>query len=383
MGPAGGRGQCGSLKAPERERPGVLQRTVLCAMALALALGSCALGEIADRPAKAPAASLACSGRILTLAGLCPDEVKHLSWAQGVKDLPRLTDLSPAALRSVLFATKDMDMASALFYTRAIEDPLTRQYLSYLERARVRWAGKLPDLSKAGLRFVVIPGMFYADNSELGADGRQLRAIATKMGLSSHLLRVDQTGPVDTNAHFLCDYLKTLPAARSVILASVSKSGAEVKRALVLCPSEFTRVRGWLNVAGLLRGSYIVNLLDQNWWLRLKARYYFWRNEYKWAGLQSLARGPHNPLEVPIRLPAELRVVSVVPVPIFRFLTERARPYYHALLHYGPNDGQILLAESYVKGGAIYPSWRNDHYFAFPVPDHVFPATIAYLAGME
>jgi hypothetical protein len=38
-----------------------------------------------------------------------------------------------------------------------------------------------------------------------------------------------------------------------------------------------------------------------------------------------------------------------------------------------------LLADSYMEGAINVPSWRNDHYFQWPIPENRIKAYFSYL----
>ena len=161
----------------------------------------------------------------------------------------------------------------------------------------------------------------------------------------------------------------------------MSKGSGDVKRAIQKCGDKpfFKKVLGWYNVGGLQKGSLLVNDINDTCVYKAEARSYFCWNGYNWDGLQSLEVGPGTALDSDLKFPEHMIVINVIAVPLFRHVSNRARPFYEYLIRYGPNDGLTLLAESYLEGAITYPSWRNDHYFRWPIYKYRMMAFMTYM----
>jgi hypothetical protein len=68
-------------------------------------------------------------------------------------------------------------------------------------------------------------------------------------------------------------------------------------------------------------------------------------------------------LDSPLRLPAQIRLISIVGFPLREHLTRReSRRCHGRLAPFGPNDGGLMLSDVCALPGLIYPVWGADHY---------------------
>ncbi len=368
-----------------RARPGRLARSGLSgalALALALAISGCRVDRRLELPDEA-ARRVVCNISGYHVENLCDDEKEYLDWAEAEPRAPRMADLNRETLLRFTRETQDVDKAAAVFYTRLIREPATQKLITYLESTEKRLEAerRLPDYSNLNVALVVAPGMFYKDNPETGADGRGLRTIAARMGMKDDAIPLEQTGTVEENGALICDYIRNRNDGAALILASASKGGADIKYAIRLCGADpaFQKVAGWLNIGGINRGSILANEINNQWDARLEARTYFCLNGYNYDGLMSMREGEGAPLNFDLDLPDHMLMVNIIGVPVFRFVTERARPYYLHLVQFGPNDGLSLLADLYIPEAVNWGSWRNDHYFRWPISETRMMAFIMYV----
>src|SRR5581483_1217551 len=204
---------------------------------------------------------------------------------------------------------------------------------------------------------VIVPGAFYREFPHTGADGRVVRAEAEALGFATDLVPLVSFGSLRTNARILCDWLAR-DRRDNLILASLSKGGADVKVALAQpgAAEAFRKVAFWVNLSGLLRGTplagWVLASRLRAWWFRLLFR---WRG-YDFSVIPDLAYGPGTPLDTPLRLPDHLRAIHVVGFPLARHLSNRlARRCYKRIRPLGPNDGAgIILADVCRLPGAVY-----------------------------
>ncbi|MCE9599459.1 MAG: hypothetical protein K8S54_15970 [Spirochaetia bacterium] len=322
----------------------------------------------------------ACKGSMLYLDGLCADEVANLKWAQDYKQYPRIEDLTRERLSQVSQTEKSVDRAAALYYHRMVTDPKNVEFMAYLLRREKEIEKKLPNFVDKKVLLLFAPGMFYRDNPQVGADGKQFRMMARKLGISDGIIPVEQTGTIEENAHTICEYVEKEDFFGSIILASLSKGSGDVKRAIQICGNEpyFKKVKVWYNVVGINKGSHLITDIDNTWQYKMEARSYFCFKGYNWDGFMSMRAGAGAPLETPLVVPAHMKIISVVAIPGSKYVSERAKPFYDYLTRYGPNDGLTLLADSHIPEGVTYASWRNDHYFRYEIPEARLYAMIAY-----
>ncbi|BDA79419.1 hypothetical protein LPTSP3_g23490 [Leptospira kobayashii] len=319
------------------------------------------------------------------ISNLCDDEKAYLDWAKAQKKYKSLKDLTREELQRLTQETLDVDKTSALFYLKAAEEPINKKFISYLDRKEKEIEKKRPDFSKKNILLAMVPGMFYKDNPTVGADGKALRDLATGLGLKEDVIPVDQTGTVEENAKVICEYVKNRTDVNGIIFASVSKGSGDLKKAIQLCGEEdyFKKAKGWYNIGGLNKGTLLVDGIEGNWRYKWEARSYFFWKGYNYDGFLSMGAGPGKPLDFELKVPKHLLLINVIAVPQFRQVTKRARPFYEHLIQYGPNDGMTLLADSYVEGAVTYPSFRNDHYFQWPIYENRLRAFFTYIVETQ
>ncbi len=318
------------------------------------------------------------------IGNLCEDEEAYLDEASNTKQYPRLQDITQEVLRKITVETLDVDKAASLFYHRSITEPSTKLFIESVYTKEKVFLKKIPDYSKQKMLFTVAPGMFYKDNPSVGADGRMLRDVALSLGMMETIIPLEQTGTIETNAGIICNFLKEKHAdtqINGIILASVSKGSSDIKKAISICGEEnyFQVVRAWYNVGGLNKGSYAINGILDNWRYRVEGQMYFWWHNYNWQGFLDMRGGPDSPVAEELKKPKHLLIINIIGVPLFRHVTQRARPFYEYLIPYGPSDGLTLLADSYMPDTITYPLWRQDHYFPWPIEINRIQAILSYI----
>ncbi|MCB1307799.1 MAG: hypothetical protein KDK30_06455 [Leptospiraceae bacterium] len=356
-----------------------------CFISLALFTTACHVDREASVRTDPEVREVRCDSSGYFIDNLCEDEKEYLDWAAAFPEYPEFGDLDQQALRTVTKETLDPDKAAALFYQRGIQVPRNRAFYEYLNRKEKVLREQLPDYSDRNVLFAVVPGMFYKDNPTIGADGAQIRRLAAQLGLKQDLVEVEQTGTVAENAQFICDYVKSRTDVNAIILASVSKGSGDIKKALQICGEDpgFQKVIGWFNIGGINKGTLLINEIENHWNYKLEARSYFCWNGYDWDGFLSMRAGPDAPLNFEIDIPDHILLINVIAVPIYRFVTERAKPYWLHLAQFGPNDGMSLLADLTIPEGITWLSWRNDHYFRNAIPESKMQAFIVYILEQQ
>ncbi|TGN17602.1 hypothetical protein [Leptospira idonii] len=337
----------------------------------------------ADRKLNNPKEGLSgmqCEGIDYYVDEICESEKALLDWAAAYPKYRKLTDLTRPVLYEIMQET-DIDHAAAIFYHRAITEPTNRKFIEYVFTKQNELLRKVPDYSKKKLIFAIAPGMFYKDNTEVDADGKLIRAIVKQMGIQEAVIPTDQTGTVDGNGQIICDFVQQNQDKSGIIIGSASKGSGDFKRAMELCGNEpyFAKVSGWFNFGGINKGSLVVNAMMDHWLYSREGKVYFWWKGYNYEGLTSMRAGADAPLGKDLVIPKGLIVVNIVGVPHSQLVTERGRPFYNYLAQFGPNEGLNLLADSYIVGTPLFPSWRNDHYFRVPMPEERIKAFITYI----
>jgi hypothetical protein len=149
-----------------------------------------------------------------------------------------------------------------------------------------------------------------------------------------------------------------------ILLASLSKGGADVKAALAQpdAASVFRPVVAWLNLSGMVNGSPSVSWLRQRRLVSAFFRLFCWWKGIDFAVGRQLEWGPGTVLDFPLALPPHLHLISVVGFPLRQHFTSAVLRRFHArIAARGPNDGMILLSDACALPGLVYPVWGGDH----------------------
>lgn len=322
--------------------------------------------------------NISCDGSGYFIENLCNYEKELLDKARKYKKYPQLKDLTEKALLEISRKEQDIDFASAVFYDRMIRQPRNYEFLQELKQLAQK-NYRVNQYQNSKIHLYIIPGMFYKDNTGIGARGEYLTSHAFFLGIPSVVVPIGQLATVEQNAQVICQFIANHP--QKSIIASISKGGADFKLATQLCGSQeyFSRVVAWINLGGLTSGTYLVEQIEKDIWLYWQTRYYFWKNNFDYESLSSIAKKADSTWQKKWQKPPHLPLVNITGVPTRLMLTKRAIPMYNLLKIYGPNEGMNLLADSYLSGGVSLPLWRNDHYFrVLPGRQETF-ALFAYL----
>src|SRR5262249_40372256 len=130
-----------------------------------------------------------------------------------------------------LTAREGIDAATTFLYRSLLASPCHGPFIHRIEEIRRRPAATAWG---SGAVLVIVPGAFYRENPRSGADGHVVREQAEKLGCPTDLVPLASTGGAKENGRILIDWLaqRSRRASRPIILASLSKGGADVKMAL-------------------------------------------------------------------------------------------------------------------------------------------------------
>jgi hypothetical protein len=262
-----------------------------------------------------------------------------------------LKEVCPRVLRQIL-RDEGIDFATAVLYCVVMN---SGSFCLFPEEALV-------DSEMAGTILAIVPGAFYVEHPETGADGRRLREAAESLNYETQLIETESVGTLSGNADIILGWLRCNSDKR-IVLASFSKGGADLKLALQRDPKSFRNVIGWINLGGTTEGSPIVTWILSRRIPRLIARALFWWRGREMQFLYDLNRIGEGVLDFPLSLPSHLRAIHVVGFPLRSHLSiPRARTWHRRLTSEGPNDGATILLDACQLPGIVYPVWGADHY---------------------
>jgi hypothetical protein len=254
-----------------------------------------------------------------------------------------------------------IDAAIKRLYDQVLNSPSHGRFIREVDQTPAR---DIPGTNRVTV--AVVPGALYRSYPHTEADGRRFVAAARRLGFRTELVPLLEFGAVAANAKILLDWLTSYRRATGgkIILASLSKGSAEVKRALTdpAAAEAFADVVAWLNLSGVPDGSWMVNRMTRNRWSRFVTRLTCRWVRADYDVFCSLAATGAPPPWPPI--PAHVKVVHVVGFPLRAHLTGRvARRNFNRLAPLGPNDGGgVLLADTLRWPGHLYPAFGADHF---------------------
>jgi len=210
----------------------------------------------------------------------------------------------------------------------------------------------------------IVPGAFYREHKNSGADGARVAAILG-MGCRVEIIPIESFGSLEQNAALIAQWLKAKKDER-VALITLSKGSADLKTALRLPEATelFRHVQVWISLSGLPQGTPLVAWLEKQWLRQLGIRILLRLRGQRYSVVEELRHEPGWPLENWPTLPQHLQIVHVVGFPLRRHL---AHPWaargYERIAPDGPNDGGGFLLSDVVKlPGTVFPVWGADHY---------------------
>jgi hypothetical protein len=289
--------------------------------------------------------------------GAWPDDAPLFARAANWDKAEQFADMTPERLAEIA-RTDGIELATALLFDRTCRAPANTEFAKRVH-AFTPAVGAQADV------IGVVPGAFHGQHKHTGADG--LRIVETVRGLAPRveIIPVQSFGRLEQNARTILDWIAAQRGQR-VVLASLSKGGADVKRALAApgAGEAFAGVAAWISFSGIVQGTPLIAWLRARP-LRSGAFGLLLRLQgHRTAVLDELRRASDAPLAHWPPLPSHLRVVHVAGYPLRWHLRHRWAPRgYERLAPLGPNDGGgILLGDLARLPGVVFPIWGADHY---------------------
>lgn len=264
------------------------------------------------------------------------------------------------ALRELAQRTSP-DVAALHLADRLLSDPVNRRFEAVYAAALRSLEAAVP---RAGdYRIVFVPGWGYRSAPGNGADFAAPRAVLSDLGVETVLVETDENGAVEDNAAVTARAISDHAAAgRDLIVVSASKSAAEVGLALSqLGPAAAARVRGWLNVVGILRGSPLADWA-MSWPRRGLTTVSLATSGFGSDGLASMTTQRSRERFRRLSVPEHVIVVNYIGIPLSGTISDRAQRNYLRLRGHGPNDGFSLLVDQIYPGGITLFELGRDHY---------------------
>ena len=171
-------------------------------------------------------------------------------------------------------------------------------------------------------------------------------------------------GSVEHNAAVVADNLRRhLRNGKNVILASASSGGPAVAMAIGEAGiADHPRLRGWINICGVLNGSPVIDEFGR-WPKSLLPRLLALFEGWTYADLQSMGRARSGLRMASFSAPPQLTILNYIGVPFRDQVSATGRLMFRLIDHLGPNDGLTLISDAMAPGYTIL-ALGSDHFIA-------------------
>ena len=291
----------------------------------------------------------------------------------GIDERYRAAPLDRQTLKSIS-QTASPDFAALFLSKQLLSNPrnlkFQTNYLAETKRIKLdlernEWS----EIARPALRryeVLFVPGFHYLTDRSSGADFANQRQFFHELGVRVLLIKTEEDGTVEENAAIIAATIRTLRDTK-VILVSTSKAGPEVALALgkILAPNETVRVKAWISVGGLIRGTPLADYATtwpQSWIVRLMFLY----SRTGFQGIPGLTTAASQARMEGIRIPARIMIVEYIAVPLSGDIYGSVRSRYVRLRKGGPNDGLTLLGDELLPNGIAVVEPGIDHFYAAP-----------------
>jgi hypothetical protein len=291
----------------------------------------------------------------------------------GIDERHRAAPLDRQTLKAISRTTSP-DFAALFLTKQLLSNPknlkFQTNYLAETKRIKLdlernEWS----EIARPALRryeVLFVPGFHYLTDRSSGADFAHQRQFFHELGVRVQLIRTEEDGTVEENAAIIAATIRNLGDTK-VILVSTSKAGPEVALALgkILAPDETARVKAWISVGGLIRGTPLADYAatwPQSWIVRLMFLY----SRTGFQGIPGLTTAASQARMEGIRIPARIMIVEYIAVPLSGDIYGSVRSRYVRLRKGGPNDGLTLLADELLPNGIAVIEPGIDHFYAAP-----------------
>ena len=283
----------------------------------------------------------------------------------------------PLVQKDILEITQDhgIDMATRCYYENLLQSEhgvFKRKIDEYAHNSCYT-----SDVSVGqGIKILIVPGMFYKEHPEVGADGQLVISIAKQCGFDAEILETLSKGSIAENVSIL-NHKIAHELASIIWLVSMSKGGSEVRSYLQSCDVPDS-VKGWLNIAGINQGSpHAARKISS----KLRKLIYVILCKLMNVDYQVLSElHPGHKIWANKSWNKDIDCIHVVPIPLRSHLQRMLEKRYEQLLPYGPNDGMVPVYDAEQLPGKIYPLWGIDHFMRMPQIGRLLYKFFAYIA---
>jgi len=219
--------------------------------------------------------------------------------------------------------------------------------------------------------FLFVPGWVYKSEAGNGADFANSRKILTQQGLDNYLIEINETGTMEENSAYVAkEIIRYNHSNKNLILVSASSGGPAVIQAIgeLLSPSQLKNVRAWVNIGGILRGSFLADSAvrwPKRWLVKLFLLFKGW--DYDSIESMTVKRGHERITRVNIA--PHIFCLNYAGIPLSGHITKRAKGGYRDLRKRGPNDGLTLITDELIPNSVTIAEIGLDHFYLDPEID--------------
>ncbi|MCA9071875.1 MAG: hypothetical protein KDA84_23265, partial [Planctomycetaceae bacterium] len=137
------------------------------------------------------------------------------TWRNNISQT-KTTALYDAVFFEKLTAEKGLDFATAFLFHHLTHHPRYAEAIWQIQEFQKR--EELAPIAKEAI-VALIPGAFYGEHPETGADGQTIRETATQLGFQAELVPVQSVGSLTENAQIICDWLHQQPSVPIILVS--------------------------------------------------------------------------------------------------------------------------------------------------------------------
>ena len=254
-----------------------------------------------------------------------------------------------------------IDMASRCYYESLLKSE-HGVFKAFIDQHENEGTINTENRRHHGIKILIVPGMFYKEHPEVGADGRLVVSIAKQCGFDVEVIPIESKGSISTNVDII-NHKVHQETASMIWFVSLSKGSSEVRHYLQSCHVS-SAVKGWLNIAGINNGSpHAYRKLSTP----LRRIAYTVISKLMNVDYQVLRElNPKHEMWAMRQWDKRIDLIHVVPIPLRSHLQPMLRRRYEKLVEYGPNDGIVPVLDVGSMPGKIYPVWGVDHFMRTP-----------------
>ena len=219
--------------------------------------------------------------------------------------------------------------------------------------------------------FLFVPGWVYKSEPGNGADFANPRKILTQQGLDNYLIEIDETGTMEENAAYVAkEIIRFNHSNKNLILVSASSGGPAVIQAIgeLLSPSQLKKVRAWVNIGGILRGSFLADSAVR-WPKRWLVKLFLLFKGWDYDSIESMTVMRSHERITRLNIAAHIFCLNYAGIPLSGHITKRAKGGYMDLRKHGPNDGLTLITDELIPNSVMIAEIGLDHFYLDPEID--------------